>query len=82
MAKRTDRLTVTYEIEDGYAGGARPQHVEIDHSEIQNCDDLEAAVKMVEEYIQEDFTQKAYPTYDEDELRSAIEEVFNQRPQE
>ena len=48
-------MKVTWEVEDGYAGDARPQTTEIPDYEIESCDSLEEAMKLVYEYVQEDF---------------------------
>lgn len=82
MKKRDDRLEVTYEIEDGYSGGARPQHVVINHSEIQECETLDEAVQLVEDFIRDDFANKAYPAYDQEAITRDVEAIWKKRPAE
>ena len=61
MAKKRnpdEEFEITYQVDDGYAGGSRPQYTTIladDLEDDMTDDDLE---KLWEQYIQEAFEQK------------------------
>lgn len=50
-------MTVTWEVDDGYCGGSRQQHTEIDDDELAECETEEERQKLIEEYVQNDFEQ-------------------------
>lgn len=53
-----NKFTVTYEVDDGYAGGSRPKHLRLDSGWIEedmSDDDLE---EQLAEMVHEDFLQR------------------------
>jgi len=50
-------MQITWEIEDGYAGGSRPQYTEIPDSELENCGGERERRRLIESYVQDDFNQ-------------------------
>lgn len=50
-------MIVTWEVEDGYVTGARPQHTEIPDDELAECETEEERDKLIAECIQNDFEQ-------------------------
>jgi len=49
-------MRVRWQVEDGYAGGSRPQYTEIDNEEIRDVADNPAEVEeLIREYVQHDF---------------------------
>ena len=50
-------MKVHWQIDDGYAGRARPQCTEIPDKEIEELDEEEIQ-KVIEEYVDDDFKQK------------------------
>ena len=51
-------MRVTWQIDDGYAGPSRPQHVEVDDEELAECETDEERERLIEDTVQEDFNQK------------------------
>ena len=48
-------MRVNWEVNDGYCGKGRPQFVEIDDSEFDDCETDAERQKIIEEYVQDDF---------------------------
>jgi hypothetical protein len=51
------KIKVTYEVEDGYGGGSRPQHVEIDSDDFEGLSKADASL-LLADIIQEDFSSR------------------------
>jgi len=71
-------MEISWEVEDGYVGGSRPQSFLIDDDEIQECETEQDALKLIEEYTQDDFESKitwCYRNFSsmEDEIRNLLE---------
>ena len=49
-------IKVRWQVEDGYAGGARPQSTTLNLEDFEGCSD-EQIVEMIEQCIQDDFEQ-------------------------
>ncbi len=65
-------MEISWQVEDGYAGGSRPQHVEVPDDELRDCPDDEARQKLCDDYVQQAFEQKitwcysnGYPDFSE-----------------
>jgi len=50
-----------YQVQDGYAGGARPKYVEIHADELEDDMDDAAIIELYEAIIQTDFEEKVTP---------------------
>ncbi len=50
-------MKITWEVDDGYCGGSRPHHIEIDDEELAECKTEEEKEKLIEDYVQDDFEQ-------------------------
>ena len=48
-------MRIRWEIDDGYAGGSRPQYTEIPNYELAECETDEERERLIREYIQQDF---------------------------
>ena len=78
-------MRITWEVEDGYVGKSRPQHLEIGDEELDDIIDqfdgrVEDIMKEIDWYVQEDFEQKVtwtYSDYSYKELESEIERRIN-----
>lgn len=70
-------MTITWEIQDGYFGGSRPQSFELDDYDILYCDDISELEDLFWEAIQEDFEQKVSPI--SEDLNNVIEFWKNER---
>lgn len=74
MAKRTAKsFEIRWEAEDGYCGGSRPQHFEMDLEDFDYDMDLNAIQKQIEDCIQEDFMQKI--TWSSDNYQEVAVEI-------
>ena len=54
------KVKVTWEIDDGYAGGARPQHTNLDEDDFYGCEIEEDFMEVIEEAVQADYEQKGF----------------------
>jgi len=68
-----DKITVTWEVADGYVGGKRPQKTKISHSDILDCESEEDVRACVEESIREDFEQRISADYGDDAYSEALD---------
>lgn len=50
-------MEVTWQVEDGYAGAARPQHTDIPDEELEACETEQEREDLINGYIQDDFDQ-------------------------
>lgn len=76
---KSTRTSFTWNAEDGFVSGDRPNHTQVDNLEIQGAESLEEAVRIVEEAIRADFLEKVAPGWNEEKLRAKVEEIWNQR---
>jgi len=51
-------MKIDWYVDDGYVGKSRPQKTEVDESDIENCDNIEEAMQIIDDSIQEDYDQK------------------------
>lgn len=57
----------TWQCEDGYAGGSRPQTLEISPDEIEDdMSDVEI-LSLLEDSVQDDFSNKVSPSWKQDD---------------
>ena len=57
-------VEVTWEIEDGYAGGSRPQFTQVDDDELKEKETEEEKKEFIEECVNGDFKQMSYSITD------------------
>jgi hypothetical protein len=50
-------MRITWEVDDGYCGGGRPQHTDVDDDELAECDTDEERERLIEESVENDFDQ-------------------------
>lgn len=74
-----DTITVRWEVEDGYAGKARPQSTRIELEDFEDLSDDEIA-RLLEECIQEDFEQSISWGIDMDKAVAAIKDGLAGKP--
>lgn len=48
-------MKISWEVEDGYVGKLRPQYTEVPDDEIAECETVEEADALIEEYVCGDF---------------------------
>lgn len=51
-------MEIEWQVEDGYAGGSRPQEFEIPDDEILECDDAAEAMDLIHSSVEDDFGNK------------------------
>jgi len=51
-------MRVTWEVDDGYAGKSRPQHLDISDEEFEECTTEEDKQVLIEDFVQEDFDNR------------------------
>jgi ribosomal protein S26 len=68
-----DKIQVTWEVADGYAGKSRPQTTRIRREEIESAIDEADVREIIEQSIQSDFESKIAPDYGESAYTEALE---------
>ena len=48
-------MEITWQVDDGYAGPSRPQHVEVPDEELDECESEEERMELIEGYVQDEF---------------------------
>ena len=73
-------MKVTWQVEDGYAGGSRRPHTtEIPDEEIRECETFEDAMQLIEDYVTEDYQQRiswAHKRYNQ--LEARVREILGE----
>ena len=59
MMKR-DKIKITWYMDDGYAGGSRPQYSSVDREEYNACETELEKEKLIFEIVQQDYDQKGF----------------------
>lgn len=72
-------LTFHWEVDDGYCGGAAPQHTVVSKQDILDCDTIDEAINLVETEIESDFRNHANPTYDTAKFRKQIQAIWTEK---
>lgn len=67
-------MRVTWEVDDGYAGKSRPQHTEVPDEELEHLTE-EEQLRLIEEYIQEDFDNRMSPCWGHDRVVAELAEL-------
>ena len=74
----SEKFELTWEVDDGYCGGGRPQELEIDLDEFaRDYDTAEQIESAIEELIQDDFAQNIRWTCDD--IGDAVKAVLDYR---
>lgn len=69
-------MKITWEADDGYAGGAAPHTTNVDDSYIRECETVEEAVDLIEETIREDFRSSIFPIYDIEDITTQVKKML------
>jgi len=76
-------MKVTWEVDDGYVGGSRPHTTNIDELDIEDCEDIDEAMEMVRDMIQEDYDQKInWFITKEEEIKNKIADILENKKDE
>lgn len=54
------KMKITWQFNDGYAGGSRPQYTTIYDDELLACDNIEEMRELIDERVQQDFEAKGW----------------------
>lgn len=76
-----DDIKITYEIEDGYCGGARPQHMKIDPEDFRDLSDDEIRTSLGD-MIHDDLLQQVNESYEESEIVEQIKTALAESPED
>lgn len=52
------RQEINWQVDDGYVGKCRPQKTKIDDNELLECESKEEVIKLIYDFVQEDFNNK------------------------
>lgn len=74
----SETIIITWEVDDGYVGGARPHEVEIDVEDIKECESVEEVENLIEEMVEADFNDKV-SWYIKDDCSSEIEKILSEK---
>lgn len=55
-----EKVKVTWQVDDHYAGGSRPQHTYIDVDEFDGCETKEEFMEVVSNAVQDDYDQLGF----------------------
>ena len=75
-----DIIDITWEVADGYAGGARPQRTPIDLEDLLAEDTEELVRELIAEIVQDDFAQRIMPEWSSEEEDRVVEAWREARP--
>lgn len=72
-------MDVTWEVDDGYAGGARTQITEVPDDLIRECVSQEEAMATITQFVQEDFeSQITWDIRGGDEMQRRIAKLIEE----
>lgn len=75
-------MTITYRVDDGYAGGDAPHRVNVPDSEIAECECLEDAEVLIDDAVRGHFLEHIRPYFDIGEYAAPIEVLIRKRQEE
>lgn len=72
-------MEIRWQVEDGYVGAAK-HSFDINDDDFLDCDTVEEALKMVEDYAQQEFENKVSWCFSNfDEFRAEVEKIFESK---
>lgn len=74
-------MKIIYEVEDGYVGSSRPQHVKVDDFELLDCDTIDEALELINNAVQDDFEKKVSWVLSSD-VRAEVDMLFKPKQKE
>lgn len=73
-------MKITWEVNDGYVGGSRPQYSNIDENEIMDCGDVDSAMDCIFDLIQEDFENNIrWSLSDYDYIKEKVKKLLKEK---
>jgi hypothetical protein len=67
-----DEITITYGIEDGYAGPARPHQVTIPLDELTDCETEDEVSSRIDQIVEDHFRETISTYWDRDQLAEVM----------
>lgn len=71
-------MRITWEVDDGYMGGARPQRLDLDTEDFEDCETVGECMELIYEELDKELAQIGY-SFDEDEVKRSIQEMIAER---
>jgi hypothetical protein len=75
---KTNKVEFRWDVSDGFAGGARPHYSHIPDCELLNCDTVECAIQVVEDWISADYAEKVSVSYNLDAIKKKVSDLFRE----
>jgi hypothetical protein len=75
-----NKIRITWEVSDGYAGGSRPHHFSVDPENYRNTDPEDMKTELGDE-IQQDFSDKVSWVCDVSEHVQEIQKYLEENPE-
>ena len=76
-------MEIPWEVDDGYGGGGRPQHTEIDKHDIENCETLKDVMQLICDAIQEDYDETvSWFIKHQEDIKTKVKEILNNKEDE
>jgi hypothetical protein len=75
-------MTISWEVDDGYCGGRRPQDSEVGDAEIQERDSVEEAMAYIEECVRDDFLEKISWRFLDKGIEGKVAKLLKDKPTE
>ncbi len=75
-------ITITYEVEDGYAGGSRPHSVRLDLNDFGDCETPEDIERRIDECVSDHFRENIGPYWKRDQIEEVFDLVMAEREAE
>jgi len=72
-------MKIRWNVEDGYITGPRPNFSEIDDEELEYCNDIDDAMNMIMDWIDEDFRDSISWSFDYEKVKKEVEEKFGNK---
>jgi hypothetical protein len=77
-------MKVRWEIDDNYAGSStRPQKTDISEDDIKDCEDIDDAMQMIADIIQEDYEQNiSWYIPNREKVKKQVQEILDKREED
>ncbi len=75
MGRRENEIEITYGVEDGYAGGARPHHVSIPLDDLTDCETEADLEERIEQYVSDHFRENIGPYWRREQIEGLLDRL-------
>jgi hypothetical protein len=73
--ERRDTIEITYSVEDGYAGGARPHTVSIPLDDLTDCETEADLEERIDQNVNDHFRENIGPYWRREQIEGLLERV-------